>query len=121
VLERVRARSERRLRVRWADLNVPALARGLSRRPDLLIVHDEADETVRWQDGSAIAAAWPNSRLVTTQGLGHRGVTSDSRVVGQAVSFLAGRTEHSVLEHELFHREDRLRAPAQGVKGGQLP
>lgn len=113
VLERVRARSERRLRVRWADLNVPALARGLSRRPDLLIVHDEADETVRWQDGSAIAAAWPNSQLVTTQGLGHRGVTSDSRVVGQAVSFLAGRTEHAVLE--------RLHAPAQGVSGGQLP
>ncbi|MGE5804084.1 MAG: alpha/beta hydrolase [Gemmatimonadota bacterium] len=116
VLERVRARSERRLRVRWADLNVPALARSLSRRPDLLIVHDEADDTVRWQDGSAIAAAWPNSRLVTTQGLGHRGVTSDSRVVRQAVAFLtndgptAGLSrlaEHETLEYELFHRDER--------------
>jgi hypothetical protein len=116
VLERVRARSERRLRVRWADLNVPALARGLSRRPDLLIVHDEADETVRWQDGSAIAAAWPNSRLVTTQGLGHRGVTNDSSVVRQAVDFLTadGRTvglspraEHETLEYEMFHRDER--------------
>jgi serine aminopeptidase S33 family len=116
VLERVRARSERRLRVRWDDLNVPALARGLSRRPDLLIVHDEADETVRWQDGSAIAAAWPNSQLVTTQGLGHRGVTSDSKVVRQAVDFLTrdGRTvglspraEHATLEYEMFHRDER--------------
>lgn len=116
VLERVRTRSERRLRVRWADLNVPALARGQSRRPDLLIVHDEADETVRWQDGSAIASAWPNSQLVTTQGLGHRGVTSDSRVVRQAVDFLTGdgptvglspRAEHETLEYEMFHRDER--------------
>lgn len=116
VLERVRARSERRLRVRWADLNVPALARALPRRPDLLIVHDEADETVRWQDGSAIAAAWPNSRLVTTQGLGHRGVTSDSKVVRQAVDFLTNdgrmvglspRAEHETLEYEMFHRDER--------------
>src|ERR1700752_2205163 len=110
VLERVRARSERRLRVRWADLNVPTLARGLSRRPDLLIVHDEADETVRWQDGSAMAAAGPNAQLVTTQGLGHRGVTSDARVVRQAVDFLTSdrgtgglsvRAEHEMLEYEM--------------------
>lgn len=116
VLDRVRARSERRLRVRWADLNVPVLARGLSRRPDLLIVHDEADETVRWNDGAAIAAAWPNSQLVTTQGLGHRGVTSDSSVVRQAVGFLtsddrtvglARHAEHETLEYELFHRDER--------------
>jgi alpha-beta hydrolase superfamily lysophospholipase len=116
VLERVRARSERRLRVRWADLNVPTLARGLSRRPDLLIVHDEADETVRWQDGSAIAAAWPNSQLVTTQGLGHRGVTSDANVVRQALDFLTSdrgtgglsvRAEHEMLEYEMFHRDER--------------
>ena len=89
VLDRVRARSERRLRVRWSDLNVCDLARALPARPDLLIVHDEADETVRWQDGSAIAAAWPNARLVTTQGLGHRGVTSDRGVVRQALDFVA--------------------------------
>ena len=88
VMDRVRARSERRLRVRWSDLNVCDLARALPARPELLIVHDEADETVRWQDGSAIAAAWPNSRLVTTQGLGHRGVTSDRGVVQQALDFV---------------------------------
>ena len=107
VLERVRARSERRLRVRWTDLNVPELARRLARRPDLLIVHDESDETVRWHDGAAIAAAWPEARLVTTQGLGHRGVTSDVRIVRQAVEFLAGRAEHQVLEYEMFHPDER--------------
>ena len=112
VLDRVRARSERRLRVHWSDLNVCDLARTLPGRPELLIVHDEADETVRWQDGSAIAAAWPNARLVTTQGLGHRGVTSDRAVVRQALAFVTGEPraaarEHERLEHEMFYREER--------------
>lgn len=112
VLARVRARSERRLRVRWSDLNVCDLARTLPAPPELLIVHDEADETVRWQDGSAIAAAWPNARLVTTQGLGHRGVTSDRAVLRQALDFVAGEQrraafEHEQLEHGMFYREER--------------
>ena len=112
VVDRVRARSERRLRVRWSDLNVCDLARALPAPPALLIVHDEADETVRWQDGSAIASAWPNARLVTTQGLGHRGVTSDRAVVRQALNFVTGEQrvaarEYEQLEQEMFYREER--------------
>ncbi len=88
----------------------------MSRRPSLLVVHDESDETVRWQDGAAIAAAWPGSRLVTTQGLGHRGVTSDARVVREAVAFVRGDgpdlaipydDETGRLEYEMFFREER--------------
>jgi pimeloyl-ACP methyl ester carboxylesterase len=116
VIERLRARSERRLRVRWAELNVCDLARSLPEPPHLMIVHDEGDETVRWQDGAAIAAAWPppGARFVTTQGLGHRGVTSDARVVRQVVEHVIGaevrpapNTEHEALEYEMFHREER--------------
>jgi hypothetical protein len=114
VVALLRARSERRLRVHWADLNVCDLAGKLSARPSLLILHDEADDTVRWQDGAAIAAAWPGARLVTTQGLGHRGVTNDPRVVRQAVQFVSAggvtpsvNTEHEALEYELFHRDER--------------
>lgn len=115
IVDLVRARSERRLRVRWSDLNVCDLARALPARPELLIVHDEADATVRWNDGAAISAAWAGARLVTTQGLGHRGVTSDPRVVRQAVRFVIGAdapasspTDHEALEYELFYREERL-------------
>ncbi len=123
----VRARSERRIRYRWADLNVCEIARSMSRRPSLLVVHDESDETVRWQDGAAIAAAWPESRLVTTQGLGHRGVTSDARVVREAVAFIRGdRPEPAIptdeagrLEYEMFFREERrtLNAATEHVAG----
>ncbi len=111
----VRTRSERRIRYRWADLHVCDIARSISRPPSLLVVHDESDETVRWQDGAAIAAAWPDSQLVTTQGLGHRGVTSDARVVREAVTFIGGdRPETAIptdeagrLEYEMFFREER--------------
>jgi pimeloyl-ACP methyl ester carboxylesterase len=85
-LEAMRQRSEARLRIRWSDLNVPRLAAGL-RRP-LLVFHDRDDVTVPYDEGAAIAAAWPGAELVTTQGLGHRDIVRDPEVVEQAVAFL---------------------------------
>jgi pimeloyl-ACP methyl ester carboxylesterase len=117
VVARVRTRSEQRLRVRWDGLHVCDLARGLQRRPPLLIVHDRGDETVAWTDGSAIAAAWPDSTLISTDGLGHRGVTQDEQVVRQVVEFITGEplkhssrreSESQRLEYELFYREERV-------------
>ncbi|HLZ45394.1 MAG TPA: alpha/beta fold hydrolase [Gemmatimonadales bacterium] len=114
VLDRLRARSERRLRVRWDELHVCDIAQRLPapRRPPLLIVHDKSDETVAWTDGAAIAAAWPNARLITTDGLGHRGVTQDDAVVRQVVEFVTNhrhdaRGESQLLEYELFYRDER--------------
>lgn len=113
----LRTRSERRLRVRWDDLHVCDIARRLPARPPLLIVHDRQDETVAWSDGSAIAAAWPGAAFVSTEGLGHRGVTQDESVVRQVVEFITGEpakhtsrrdSESQRLEHELFYREERI-------------
>ncbi len=117
VMERLRARSQRRLRVRWDALNVGDIARGLSRRPPLFIVHDRHDETVAWDDGAAIAAAWPEASLLTTTGLGHRGVTQDEHVVSQVLEFVTAGTqldsrprdtESRRLEYDLFYREERI-------------
>jgi predicted alpha/beta hydrolase family esterase len=117
VLDRVRARSERRLRIRWADVNVCDIARRLPNPPPLLIVHDNQDETVAARDGEAIAAAWPRAQLVRTEGLGHRGVIHDPGIVGQVVDFVTDRaaldssrrmSDAQRLEHELFYREDRV-------------
>jgi len=111
IIERFRARSERRIRFRWADLNVCNIARGLPAHAPLLIVHDRGDETISWNDGVAIAAAWPGARFVTTNGLGHRGVTHHEGVVSRVVDFVIGESSpgdaSSRLEHELFCREDR--------------
>lgn len=60
-----------------ADVDVPAL-----------IVHDRDDEQVAFRDTEALHAAWPGSRLMTTQGLGHGRILRDVEVVGTALSFV---------------------------------
>lgn len=89
-IDRMKRRSERRLRFRWDGLHVAELARGQSAR--LLVLHDRDDETIPWRDGEAIAATWPGAELVTTQGLGHRDIARDAAVVRRATAFVTERT-----------------------------
>jgi len=132
VLERMRARSERRLQIRWADVNVCDIARRLPNPPPLLIVHDNQDETVAARDGDAIAAAWPRAQLLRTEGLGHRGVTHNPLIVQQVVDFVTAQepldssrrmSDAQRLEHELFYREERvwsaLSSPANSWSSGR--
>lgn len=119
-LEGMRQRSEARLRFRWADLNVPRLAARL--KAPLLVVHDRDDTTVPYDEGVAIAAAWPGAELVSTTGLGHRDIVRDLEVVGRAVAFLraapstgvdaapsAVEAEGAWLDRDLFDRDGRRR------------
>lgn len=115
VMARLKERSERRIRFRWADLDVRVMARRLAH--PLLVVHDRDDDTVPFGDGQAITAAWGGTavRLVTTQGLGHRGVTRAPEIVREVTAFaaagvaprVASAAEETRLERELFHRELR--------------
>ena len=88
-----RDRLDRRLTAR---VGVPPEALDLSRfAVDLpvaaLVVHDREDAEVRWAEGAAIAEAWPEAELVTTQGLGHRRILRDPAVVARVTAFLAAR------------------------------
>jgi pimeloyl-ACP methyl ester carboxylesterase len=129
VVTRMRRRSERRLGLRWADLDVPRLA--ADRTVPLLVIHDREDAEVPLRDGAAIASAWPGARLFETSGLGHKRLLRDPRVVTRTVDFLAagagtrcstcGRLatparpcERCRLEGELFDRERRWSAAAGG-------
>jgi len=116
----MRRRSEARLRFRWSDLNVPRFAAGLA--TPLLVVHDRGDATVPWEEGAAIAAAWPGAEFVTTTGLGHRDIVRDRDVVARAVDFMrrqesaapgtlpcAVDDEGAWVDHDLFEREGRRR------------
>lgn len=109
----MRHRSEQRLGLRWADLDVPRMAGGFD--VPLLVIHDRDDPTVPWADGAAIAAAWPGAELVTTRGLGHRDVVRDPGVVDRVVAFIWEGREQAVadeggwLERDLFRREGRRR------------
>jgi pimeloyl-ACP methyl ester carboxylesterase len=55
-----------------------------------LIIHDEDDVSVPWQQGRMIAAAWPGARFMKTGGLGHGRILRDRQVVKAAVEFISG-------------------------------
>jgi pimeloyl-ACP methyl ester carboxylesterase len=87
--EALRLRIERRVGIRMSELTVPRFAGGL--RTPALVVHDRTDAEVPWDDGAAIAAAWPGARLVSTDALGHRRILRDQVVVSEAASFVIDR------------------------------
>ncbi|MBS0214488.1 MAG: alpha/beta hydrolase [Proteobacteria bacterium] len=55
-----------------------------------LIVHDMADREVPWHEGERYARFWPDSRLLTTIGLGHHRITDDAGVIAAGLRFLHG-------------------------------
>jgi pimeloyl-ACP methyl ester carboxylesterase len=70
------------------DLDGPLLAPGM--RAPLLVVHDRGDREVPHDDGVAAARTWPDARLVTTVGLGHRRILEDPHVVDLCRRFADG-------------------------------
>ena len=107
----IEATFERQTNFHWRDLVVPAFTPAPT--APLLVVHDRDDREVPWQDGAAIAAAWPGAALVTTEGIGHRKLLRNAGVVARVVDFLASGRPASrfapldALERELFDREER--------------
>lgn len=86
---RLLGRLERRTGSPLASLEVGRAVAGL--RTPALVVHDRGDREVPFDDGVAIAAAWPGARLLATDGLGHRRVLRDRSVVDAAREFIVGR------------------------------
>jgi pimeloyl-ACP methyl ester carboxylesterase len=53
-----------------------------------LIIHDENDRSVPWEQGKIIANAWPGARFLKTAGLGHGRILRSQAVVDAAVDFI---------------------------------
>ena len=83
-------RIEHRFRLDWQEARRPALA-AARRVPALpvLVVHDAEDDETPWRDGEAVAALWPEARLLTTRGLGHRRLLHAPEVVTAVAGFVA--------------------------------
>jgi len=67
-----------------AHLNAPVIA------SPALIVHDLGDREVPWSEGERYARYWPDSRLLSTTGLGHKRVLEDRSVIEAGRRFLHG-------------------------------
>jgi Lysophospholipase len=87
----LRRNLETRLKTRWDELDLPAIARSL--RTPVLVLHDRDDEDVPFSQGEELARAWPGARLALTSGLGHRAILRDPAVVRRTVAFLQGAPE----------------------------
>jgi pimeloyl-ACP methyl ester carboxylesterase len=69
-----------------AHTNAPRIGR------PALIVHDLEDREVPWSEGERYARFWQDSRLLSTQGLGHNRIADDQGVIAAALRFLRGET-----------------------------
>jgi pimeloyl-ACP methyl ester carboxylesterase len=85
---RMFARFERAMRFDASELqahhNAPLIGR------PALIVHDVEDREVPWSEGERYARFWRDSRLLSTQGLGHNRIADDQGVIAAALRFLRG-------------------------------
>jgi len=88
-MQRFRDNTERKFGFKWAEFDVPSIAKRV-KTPPLLVIHDKADRETSWKDGADIAAAWPDSTLVTTTGLGHVRILREPATVQAAVRFIKG-------------------------------
>lgn len=94
LVARIRARVEARYRMKWEELNTPAIARQLSESSEtrVLVIHDEGDRDVRLESGRDIANAWNGARLTVTQGLGHRKILRSPEVIRETTDFVGGKS-----------------------------
>jgi len=53
-----------------------------------LLIHDEDDVEIPWQNSEEIAQAWPDAGFIKTRGLGHRRIIRDRKVISNIVKFL---------------------------------
>lgn len=55
----------------------------------LLVVHDSEDRDTPLEAAQAVAAAWPQSRMLTSSGLGHNRILRDPEVLGGLAEFVS--------------------------------
>ena len=82
----LRERVEERFLRPWSDYSLAETAPRQS--APLLIVHDRDDVEVPYAGGARLSELWPEARLLTTEGLGHRRVLRDPRVLEAVTAFL---------------------------------
>jgi pimeloyl-ACP methyl ester carboxylesterase len=85
----LRARLGRRVGIPVDALDIVRLAPAAG--TPLLVLHDRDDAEVPLADGAAVAAAWPEARLIVTEGLGHRRILRDAAVAAEVTGFLLAR------------------------------
>lgn len=69
-----------------------------------LVIHDRRDPVVPFSDAETIAAHWPDSNLIATDGLGHYRTLRDPEIIEQITNFMAGQWQM----HDEFSAVSRI-------------
>jgi pimeloyl-ACP methyl ester carboxylesterase len=81
----------------WTRFSAQDMARSVGL--PALIIHDRDDRDVPLREGEAVARAWPHASFLRTEGLGHRRILRDPKVIERVVRFLVQEGHGQVL-HE---------------------
>ncbi len=87
VIERMRARFEQNMGFDWDASEPLQIASEMS--ASLMVIHDKEDRFVPYREGTELANAWPEARLMSTFGLGHHRILRDRDVVNAAADFIS--------------------------------
>jgi pimeloyl-ACP methyl ester carboxylesterase len=87
VVEDVRRRMDARFPEGFRD-NISTVYNVRELEVPALIIHDENDHSVPWEQGKIIANAWPGAQFQKTSGLGHGRILRAPAVVDAAVDFI---------------------------------
>lgn len=71
-----------------ADFDLAPLGAG-GTMPPTLVVHDRRDKESPYRVGQQLAAAWPHTSLLSTDGLGHQRILADPETVARVTDYLA--------------------------------
>lgn len=77
---------ERRYQLRLRDFDVERM--GGPEGVPLLLIHDENDHEVGLESSRRIERVWPEARMLSTEGLGHRRILRDEEVVRSVVDWM---------------------------------
>lgn len=91
-------RLETRYGRRWQDIAEERLASRLDL--PLLVVHDQGDQQISWQDGKSLANQWQGAQLWITQGLGHNRILHDPEVIQGVMKFIVHKPLTKGVHHE---------------------
>ena len=80
----------------WEDISMVNSIQG-NTLPGL-VIHDNDDKDIPWQEGEAVAQAWDNAAFIKTSGLGHRRILRDPDVINTSLAFIQDKTPARIIE-----------------------
>jgi len=78
--------------IAWTWKDISPLHTIKSVKGDILLIHDEKDHEVPYEQGKLLQDATPHAKVMTTSGFGHRKILMNRKVVETVIEFIQSKT-----------------------------